>query len=212
MHILNGDRLLQKIPPADGYRALDESLRQLHTFQWIVFTSRRAVEAVAVRINNLALPNTLPAIAVVGEVTAAACKKEGWSLRFTGKGSGEKELIDYFGAFSLKGEKILLPKSQIGLSALENFLNGRGGIVTRVEAYQTVTDFSQREPLKKEFAKGIDAIFLYSPSQWKALLELLEQPQRLAKISLYASGETTAEAIRQDGFFVSGLIQDFKSR
>ena len=203
--------LIKTTPPADDYQSLDAALKQLADFDWVVFTSQHGASAFVDRYRYLGVKTSMPSLVAVGEKTAAPLEKGGWKLRYVAQGQGERYLIDYFaGIASLAGQKVLFPKSQIGLSELENYLKLKKCAVHRVEAYQTLPDFSQQERLNLEFSKGIDAVFLYSPSQVEALEVMLKNSRQiLSRLPIYVQGATTAARAKQKDWTVAGFIADF---
>ena len=200
--------LLKVFPPEDDYQSLDSALQKLAGFDWLIFTSQNAVKAFADRYRTLPLKTELPKVVGVGEQTEEAIRASGWKSFYTAKGTGEGYLVDFFaGIKKLEGQKILLPKSKIGLDRLESFLRGKKCLVTRVVAYQTLADDSQKDILKKELEQGFDAIFFYSPSQVEVFGSML--PTLPLKTNFYAKGETTQKAIEKKGWRVAGLIDFF---
>src|SRR5215470_20199279 len=68
------------VPPADNYTALDAALRQLPTFDWVVFTSPNGVIHVWQRLTVLGMEAhglATVRLAAIGPATAAALASHG---------------------------------------------------------------------------------------------------------------------------------------
>ena len=73
-----------------GPAPLEGALAALERFDWIAFTSARAVDALAER---MPAPRGRPRVAAVGEATAAALRERGWPVDHVGRGDGAEALV-----------------------------------------------------------------------------------------------------------------------
>jgi uroporphyrinogen-III synthase len=74
--------VLEIRPPA-SFEALDEALRQIDSYDWLILTSANAVRALAERAAFLGVDLKKlapPQVAAVGEATAAAARKAGLQI------------------------------------------------------------------------------------------------------------------------------------
>ena len=74
--------VLEIRPPA-SFDLLDRALRQLHRYNWLILTSANTVRALIDRVAELNLPiEPTPSlqVAAIGEATAAAARKAGFSI------------------------------------------------------------------------------------------------------------------------------------
>ena len=125
--------------PPEKFDELDAALKRLETFDWIIFTSGNAVQAVEGRRQKLAFGTTaavkLPRAAAVGPATADAAENAGYPVEFVAaehSGAGlARELGD-----ELKGRSVFLPRSDRANADLPEALRRRGAIVTAVVAYR----------------------------------------------------------------------------
>lgn len=195
--------------PLDPTR-LDGALRNLSSFDWLIFTSQNAVRFVVRRIAEWGEPvATLRAtalrIAAVGQATAAAGRAAGFDVTYVAsRSSGEalaKELSD-----RLAGRRILLPRSDRARPELPKALRAAGAEVIEVVAYRTLDAPLAKSGGLEEIRSGeVDAIAFASPSAFHALADAMESAE-LSRIGegavLAAIGPVTAAAIREAGLTV----------
>lgn len=192
--------------PADDLGPLDAALRQIATFDWILFTSANAVQQVAKRRSELRLAagsaERMPRIAAVGPATAEAAAEAGFSVEFvatnhSGAGLAE-ELRD-----ELRGKKVFLPRSDRANPDLPAALQRHDAQVTEVVAYKTVTaGKADRERVNSCCKDDVDGILFFSPSAVQSFLELIDRKvlERLqGRAVMVAIGPTTAGALSAAG-------------
>lgn len=195
--------------PLDSTR-LDEGLRNLSSFDWLVFTSQNAVRFVANRMVELgfsvtALRDGAPKIAAVGEATAAAGRAAGFAVTYVAsRASGAalaKELSE-----RLAGRSVLLPQSDRARPELPNALRTAGAVVTEVVAYRTLDAPLARSGKLEEIRSGeVDAIAFASPSAFHSMADALGMTElrRIGeRAAIAAIGPVTAEVIREAGLTV----------
>ncbi len=195
--------------PLDSAR-LDEGLRNLSSFDWLIFTSQNAVRFVASRIVELGfsaatLRAVAPKVAAVGEATAAAGRAAGFDVTYVAsRSSGEalaKELSD-----RLTGCSVLLPRSDRARSELPNALRAAGAEVTEVVAYRTLDAPLAKSGQLEEIRSGkVDAIAFASPSAFDSMADALGAAELRGigeRAVIAAIGPVTAEAIRKAGLTV----------
>lgn len=199
-------RATRTAPPADP-AALEAALRDMERFDWIVFTSPRAVEAVTER---LATPPGKPRVAAVGPGTARSLEERGWNVHLMPRAHRAAELVPALaGRGNLRGVTILFPASEIARPTLQEGLEARGATVVRVTAYRTVPAPVDGAAIEREMAEGgVDAVTFTSPSSVRALAGALgeERFRRLmAGTRIVSIGPTTSAALRKAG--VAGAVE-----
>ena len=118
-------------PPADP-RPLEQALARAAEFDWIVFASRHAVEAVASRCS----PPPHARIAAVGSATAEALRARGWAPEAVPDDAHAEALVRALAAHVTPGTRVLFPASSRALPALGEGLRRLGAQVVQVEAYR----------------------------------------------------------------------------
>lgn len=175
-------------------------LRNLDSFNWIVFTSPNGLRFFFDRLfeiqNHYGLPEHLK-IAVVGKKTAAHLECYGTSAEFINLGNTAEEfVIDFYNRVN-PGEKVLFPIGNLARAVIEEKLSKKAECV-RVLFYETVMpQLIDNEILNRIVNDDYDMIVLTSPSGCDNLIAILGGKIDLSKLRLVCIGQTTtAEVIR----------------
>ncbi len=169
-------------------------------FDWLVFTSARAVAAMgegrAARASTSAGdaargggpaaesigpapaaggPVPIPRVAVVGPATARAATDAGWTVAVEGRGPGARGLAARVAATCpLAGARVLFPAASGAAPTVEEEFTALGARVTRVEAYRTVVTPPPAGRVRADLAAGVDAVTFASPSAVEAVAAALD--------------------------------------
>jgi uroporphyrinogen-III synthase len=187
--------LTRILPPADGAR-LRRALEELHLYDWIVFTSARAVRAVA---GGKSGRRVRPKIAAVGPATAAEVHR--WTGRppdvvpVLATGSGIVPAMLEHG--SLQGARVLWPRAEQPRPELPRALRRAGADLDDPVAYRTVPDDAAARRLAGMVESGaIDVITFAAPSAVECFADAAAvQPQCVIAVM----GPATAAAARARG-------------
>jgi len=174
---------IQIVPPK-SWKPVDDAIRRLHAYQWLLFTSANAVEQFMDRMGNRR--PTIP-IAVVGSATGARLGEWGLKADLIPKEFRAEGLLDAFPE-NLVGTRILFPRAEVAREMLPEELRRRGATVDIVVVYRTIKAFagSIGEILETEH---VDCIVFTSPSAIPENLHMLPSSTALAVI-----GPVTREA------------------
>jgi uroporphyrinogen-III synthase len=197
--------LISFAPPED-YSAMDAALKRLESFDWLLFTSANAVQAVEERrkvVGDGTGPScTNPRVAVVGPATAEAAAGAGFSVDFVAAHHSSAGLLEELGE-SLRSRKVFLPRSDRANPDLPTALRGIGATVTEVVAYRTLPPSkADRERVLDGLKDGVDGILFYSPSAVQSFLELVghEKLEKMqGRVLMVAIGPTTAGTLSAAG-------------
>ncbi|HTX05093.1 MAG TPA: uroporphyrinogen-III synthase [Steroidobacteraceae bacterium] len=191
-----------RVLPTDTAR-LDEALSRAGSFDWIVFTSRHGVGAVAARLSS---PPRNLRTAAVGRATARVLEQHGWPVDLIATEPGAAGLVAAFAASGLaRGARVLYPASSRALPTLASGLQQLGAQVTTVEAYRTVSAAAlDIEDCRSWIAReAVGAVTFASPSA-VAELESALGKQDFARLLRMAPavviGPTTARALSERGY------------
>ena len=190
------------ILPTDTTR-LEEELRRVDEFDWLVFTSRHGVAAVTARL--AALPAQVR-VAAVGRGTAAVLEQHGWRVDLLAAEPGAAGLLAAFAAGGVaRGARILHPASSRALPTLAAGLTQLGAEVTTVEAYRAVSGAAlDVEDCRSWIAReGVGAVTFASPSAVIELESALGKEafaRLLGAAPAVAIGPTTARALTDRGY------------
>jgi uroporphyrinogen III methyltransferase/synthase len=196
-----------RIVPPDDYGPLDEACAHAGRFDWIVFASSNAVDAVLERL--LATPLDLRALAgvklcAVGAATAARLADRGLKVDLTPTEFRADAIAPALG--EVRGLNVLLPRADIGREVLAEDLKRRGANVTEVIAYRTVVAEPEREGEPDIYQmlldRRIDVVTFTSPSAVRNFVRVVgEEPAAdlLRQTLVAAIGPVTAEAAAHFG-------------
>jgi len=113
---------------------LDQALRHLNQFEWLVFASQHAVNEV---VHRVPVPPAYLNIAAVGERTAQALRGAGWLVTAVPQDQTAEGLVAALRPRLTPGAKVLFPAGSRSLPTLREGLTAAGAVVTQVEAYAT---------------------------------------------------------------------------
>jgi uroporphyrinogen-III synthase len=157
-------------PPDPG--PLDHALEGLASFDWVVFTSVRAVDAVCAHEawRHFSWPDApRPRVAAVGPMTRARLEEQGVPVAVCPREPGGRPLVEAMitrVGDALKGRSVLWPCSDIARPELAEALGAAGAEVVAPVAYctQSVHPPDLPQVLAELDAGRIDAIAFLSPS------------------------------------------------
>lgn len=155
--------LLRVVPPA-SWHDLDDALRCLGEYDWIVFTSVNGVQAVLDRLSRLDLgAEELRAVrvAAVGPATRDELRAAGITAEAVPSEYLGERIAAALGPIA--GQRILLPRAEVATSALPHILAESDAEVHEVTAYRTLP--MKADPTVAQVVRsGVDAITFTSPS------------------------------------------------
>lgn len=199
--------LIELRPPSDP-RPLDAALADLGRYDWMVFTSANAVEAVSTRMAALAV--ALPAgvsLASVGPATTEAVGAAWPGAHVSVEPVADFRAAALVAAFDralVLGRRVLLPVSDRAAETVSRGLTARGALVDRVVAYRTVSA-DGGQALARMLRDGVDAAVFASPSAVEAFAAFAGAEGRTVPAAVI--GPTTAEAARAAGLTVLAVAQ-----
>ncbi|MDP6111916.1 MAG: uroporphyrinogen-III C-methyltransferase [Planctomycetota bacterium] len=205
-----------QIEPAADNGPLDEQLQKLNRFDWLVFTSANAVDAVFHRLNRLGLDARALAgvkLCAIGPATSNAL--EGCRLKvdlMPAKFKAESIVEELGKVGDLSGKRFLLPRADIAPSTLPDGIEGLGAEAVQVDAYKTALPPSVPLHVLQQFRNGaVSWVTFTSSSTAKNFTELLGE-ELLSQIQgttrFAAIGPTTAATMRENGVPVSVMAEE----
>lgn len=211
-----------EIRPPDSFDALDEALKNILQYDWLILTSVNGVEALFSRLEPLGLSiDSLQhlKIAAIGPATEERIQDHGLVVDLVPPRYVAEEVVHMLRK-QVRGERVLLVRAKIARDVIPEELRHAGAQVDVVEAYQTVIPEGAKERLLEVFADGApDAITFTSSSTVKNFLSIVlgtEIPAKLAKTKFASIGPVTSETLREyalpvhveaDEFTMDGLAQ-----
>ncbi|HAQ06732.1 MAG TPA: uroporphyrinogen-III synthase [Bacillus bacterium] len=145
--------------------ATDEHLdifKNLHTYDWIIFTSNVTVETFFTIMHQ---PADLPKIAVIGEKTRQVLESKSISVDFTPGHYVAEGFVEEFAPHIHVGARILIPKGNLAREYIASSLKKQGAIVDEIIIYETYLPEASRTKLIEMISKeSLDILTFTSPS------------------------------------------------
>jgi len=189
------------IRPPEQIAPLDEAVRNLTGFDWVVFTSTNAVDSVAERLlQSGGAPGALGLVrvAAVGGATRRALLQLGVAPDLVPERFTSTALVEAMG--DVRDLRVLLPRSDLADATLPDALRARGARVHEVIAYRTVPADDLASLGERLAHEVMDAIVFTSPSTARYFLKGLGPARTLtdeARPAIICIGPTTAGAVRE---------------
>jgi uroporphyrinogen-III synthase len=165
---------------------------------WLVFTSRRGVEAFVALGGR---PAAATRIAVVGASTAAAAEHALGRVDLVGRGGTAAALAGTLvggGALAAQA-RIVLPLAENAGDTLERAFTAAGARCARFDVYRTVPA-APAEPKRAMSSLGADNVILASPT---AVTGFLHQVVVDVPVAVFTIGPSTSAAARAAGLAVT---------
>lgn len=145
----------------------------IHTYDWIIFTSNVTVETFYSFIDS---PVRLPKIAVIGEKTRHVLEAFGAEADFTPKHYVAEHFVEEFASQIEEGMKVLIPKGNLAREYIAASLKEQGAIVDEVIIYETYLPDDSREKMVQMLKQGsLDILTFTSPSTIDHFMDIVVQ-------------------------------------
>jgi uroporphyrinogen-III synthase len=191
-----------ELAPPSSWESLDDALASLGTYDWLLFTSANAVQALAARGQTLNRALGSHRIAAIGPATASAVAHAfGYRPNIVPASAVAEGLADALLPHA-SGARMLLVRAAVARDTLPNTLSAAGAQVTLAEAYRTVVPADSAAALRDLFAAAPpDAVTFTSASTAHNFVALLEAagvnlPRGVVLASI---GPITSAAMRELG-------------
>jgi uroporphyrinogen-III synthase len=199
-----------ELAPPLSFDALDQALTRLAGFQWVIFTSANAVEALHKRMESLGLKADAvrSRIAAIGPATARALASIGLAAELIPPQAVAESLSEALLAHARQPDgsptRFLLVRAEDARDVLPDALGAAGAEVIIAPAYRTVMPAGSVDAIRSLFAEPISivAITFTSSSTVRNLLALCDAagvslPRSALRVSI---GPITSETLRSLGY------------
>ena len=191
------------ILPPDESAPLEDAIRNLDNFDWVVFTSANAVKSVTSRLPHSGHASGmlgLARIAAVGAATQRSLVARGFDVDCVPDTFTSAELPEAMG--DIHDLHVFLPRSSLADASLPDALRARGASVHEVIAYRTVPADDIATWGERLAREPVDAVVFTSPSTARYFLEGLRSAGALDRVlasrvrpAFICIGPTTAGAV-----------------
>ena len=191
--------------PLESYEALDEALRNIARYQWLIVTSTNTVKVLAERLKTLGAATSVFAglrRVAIGSATARAMRERGIEVDVIPEQYVAESLVEALGV-QVSGSRILLARAKVARDVIPDELTRHGAVVDVVDAYKTVIPEGAMERLREVFSDPSrlpDAVTFTSSSTVKNFFALWREagfdgiPKGIVALSI---GPITSETLRE---------------
>jgi uroporphyrinogen-III synthase len=218
-----------EIRPPRSYQPLDQALRRLSEYHWLILTSVNGVDALWARLEKLRIPSRslrhLKVVAI-GPATKKAIEKRGLRVDLVPEEYVAESVVKSL-RNRVRGARVLLARARVARDVIPRKLRQLGAQVDVVEAYETVLPESSRQRLSSVLGVSDQrptVITFTSSSTVRNFLALLDARGRgrprhtslLDGIQLASIGPVTSATMKQLGlpvhiqatqYTIPGLVQ-----
>ncbi len=202
-----------RIAPLPTSPELLDAVRNLATYDWVIFTSANSVDVffhAAQALSGAAVFTANgPSAAAVGPATAEALGRWGVAPAFVPADHDAATLAALLGGDvpeEIAGARILYPRAQAVREEAVESLRRRGAVVNDIPVYRTLPADITEPDLGTALSGGLDAILFMSGSAVHAFCDTARETESLAGAARHAvigcMGRSTAEAARARGLAV----------
>lgn len=198
-----------EVRPPSSYRALDQALRNLAGYDWLILTSVNGVQALFARMRKLSIPVQelrRLRIAAIGPATRAAIEQRGLRVRVMPREYVAEAVVRALQR-RMKGKRVLLVRAQEGRDVIPRELRRAGAHVDVAAAYRTAAPRGSAARLRamlRDACRRPDCITFTSSSTARNLVALLGPRvlKMLAGVKLASIGPVTSATLRELGLRV----------
>ena len=210
-------------PCQDEDGAIEEALRSLASYDWLIFTSVNGVDVFFDALARHGLDSGVVqgrSVAAIGPATAQALEQRGIPVALMPGEYRTTGIVKAMGRFDLRGKRVLLPRAEEGNPELPSRLKALGAEARHLTLYRTELPPDARQRVLQALDQGLDMATFTSPSTVRNMAEALEgHVELLGPVVLACIGPVTAEAAREAGMkpqvvasehTIRGLVQALK--
>jgi uroporphyrinogen III methyltransferase/synthase len=205
-----------EIKPPARYESLDEAIKQITSYDWLIFTSVNGVDQFLNRFEKLGKSVAdLVAIEVgaIGPETAKRLTAAQIRLSLVPKQYQAEGILVELLSKNLFGKRVLIPRAAKARDILPETLRQRGARVDVVEAYQTVLPQTDVAAVQKLLRDGkIDVITFTSSStatNFAAMLHDQDLPRLLSRVVIACIGPITKKTVEDLGMRPQIVSEEF---
>jgi uroporphyrinogen III methyltransferase/synthase len=192
--------------PPEDYAALDAAIKNLQSYDWLIFTSVNGVEQFLTRarhLNQTITGSKNSRFAAIGPETSKKLEAAGIRNCLVPKRYQAEGILEMLTPESMRDKKVLIPRAAKARDILPETLRQWGAKVDVVEAYRTVAPGEGISELKNLLSNHkMDVITFTSSStvaNFARLLEAQNLKEALSGVALACIGEITKKTVEDLG-------------
>ena len=195
-----------RIEPPSDWAAVDDAIRGIASYHWVIFTSVNGVKFFFERMSSIGVDDRALAkakLAAIGPATRDELEAKGLKVDVVPERFVAEEVFEALKESGpLKGCRVLLPRADIARKALPELLRNEGVELDVVVAYRTVPSQEDiRRAIELVSQGSIDVVTFTSGSTVRNFFSAVEDRLRLQGKFLPASiGPITSQTLREFDF------------
>ena len=198
------------------FQPLDDALKNLKIYDWLILTSANGVEAIWSRIRKLRIARKKLKhlqIAAIGPATKKAIVKHGLKVQMVPEEYVAESVVKGL-RDKVEGKRVLLVRAKVARDVIPEELRAAGAVVDLVEAYETVVPEKSRArlgSLMKNAKRRPHIVTFTSSSTARNIAELLgvEGARSLTNVQFASIGPVTSATLRELGLPVAIEAREF---
>jgi uroporphyrinogen III methyltransferase/synthase len=201
--------------PAD-FKPLDQAIKDLAKYKWVIFTSVNGVEYFFRRLNyNRRDIRELygAKLCAIGPKTREALETHGLIVDYVPNEFRAEEILKVLLGKVVVGDRVLLPRADIARKILPETLTGLGALVDEVTAYRTLLGAGQSGRILEMLREGeIHVITFTSSSTVRNFVHMLgvsDLGNLLAGVTVACIGPVTAATARELGINIDIVAEEY---
>ena len=201
----------------EDFGPLNVAIRDLDSFDWLVFTSVNGVEAFVERLAHheqdlRAVPRGAK-IAAIGPATAERVRKAGLRVDVVPREFRAEALIEELAAGELADQRVLIPRARVAREIPPERLRESGAEVVVPPAYESVPSSEGKDELAKQLKGGeVDCVTFTASSTVENFVGAFGEGEAgglLAGVRIACIGPITAETARGHGIRVDAEAREY---
>jgi len=197
--------------PIEKNQRLQDCLKALDTYDWIIFTSNVTVETFFSFYNGV--DTTFPKIAVIGKKTAELLKDKGLRAEFVPSAYVAEVFVAEFLPYINSSSRVLLPKGNLAREYIANALTEIGAVVDEVVIYETYMPEESRVKLARMLGGNqLDILTFTSPSTVDHLMDVVKEnglDEQLQNCVIGCIGPVTEKKLLGYGLVVHASPEEY---
>lgn len=205
-----------KIVDPESWQPMDEAIRNLDVYHWVVFTSVNGVEKFFERLlegGRDARSLAHAKVAAIGPATAARCTDYGVVPDYVPSEYRAEGVLEGFCERGVgEGVRVLIPRALEAREVLPDTLRERGAIVDVVTAYRTVLGSGESSVLQRLSEGSVDVVTFTSSSTVKNFVKLAEGidlASAMKDVTVASIGPITSDTARALGLTVGVEAKEY---
>jgi len=202
---------------------MDQALKSLNTYDWLILTSVNGVEAMWDRMRKLRIPRRQLEhlqIAAIGPATKKAIVKHGLKVKMMPEEYVAESVVKGLHD-KVSGKRVLLVRAKVARDVIPDSLRGAGAHVDVVEAYETVVPEKSKARLRAVFKnkKRRPHVVTFTSSStvrnfaellgWRAVALAKSKAAILKDVQFASIGPVTSATLREFGMAAGIEAREF---